>query len=90
MFVAKSQRVCQYWQSAEKSNASVALVTVSRFFRALPIMAGYSALQQKILADLRFYKTNICNELIWVIFKMNCLFLQKQSIIILKKQNYGS
>ncbi len=29
MFVAKSQRVCQYWQSAEKSNASVALVTVS-------------------------------------------------------------
>ncbi len=29
MFVAKSQRVCQYWQSAEKSNTSVALVTVS-------------------------------------------------------------
>ena len=29
--MSKSQRVCQYWQSAEKSNASVALVTVSRF-----------------------------------------------------------
>ncbi len=51
--MSKSQRVCQYWQSTEKSNASVALVTVSRFFRVLPIMAGYLALQQKILADLR-------------------------------------
>ncbi len=50
--MSKSQRVCQYWQSAEKSNASVVLVTVSRFFRALLIMVGYLALQQ-ILADLR-------------------------------------
>ena len=58
MFVAKSQRVRQPadWQSAEKSNTSVALVTVSRFFRALPIMAGYLALQQKIPAYLRFNK----------------------------------
>ncbi len=56
MFVAKSQRVCQYWQSTEKSNANVASVTVSRFFRALPIMTGYLALQQKILADLRYYE----------------------------------
>ncbi|MCF6242788.1 MAG: hypothetical protein L3J74_15775, partial [Bacteroidales bacterium] len=34
MFVTKRQNVYQYWRSAEKSNAGVALVTVSRFFRA--------------------------------------------------------
>jgi len=32
MFVAKSQKVRQDWQSGEKSNADVSLDTVSRFF----------------------------------------------------------
>ena len=45
MFVTKSRRVQQYWQSTEKSNANVSLDTVSRFFRALSIMVGYTALQ---------------------------------------------
>ncbi len=53
MFVTIIQNVCQYWYSAEKSNAGVSLDTVSRFFRALPIMTCSLALQQKILADLR-------------------------------------
>ncbi len=39
MFVTIIQNVHQYWCSTEKSNAGVSLDTVSRFFRALPIMA---------------------------------------------------
>ncbi len=38
MFVTIIQNVRQHWCSAEKSNAGVSLDTVSRFFRALPIM----------------------------------------------------
>ena len=44
MFVAKSQNVCQYWCSTEKSNANIALLMVSRFLRALPIVACSLAL----------------------------------------------
>ncbi len=65
--MSKSQRVCQYWQSTEKSNASVALVTVSRFFRALPITAGYLALQQKILADLRINNNKLIKSIMWFV-----------------------
>ena len=32
MFVAKSQRACQDWESGEKSNAGVSPDTVSSFF----------------------------------------------------------
>ncbi len=55
MFVAKSQTIRQYWCSAVLRHANVALVTVSIEKRAFPIMAYSLALQQKIVADLRYY-----------------------------------